>query len=287
MSAQPLHISSQDSLSIRRRYAHPWRFFFLATAIPWALWIPAAYASHDGTGWGGLVATLGILGLCAPLAVAFWMTRQDPLMRSDMLRRLWDFRGVRPAWVLAAVGMMPAAIVVATLISLAFGHSADQFALRGGVTFSAGILPGWIVLVLAPIVEELAWHSYGTDALRTRFSIVGASLVFIPIWAIWHLPLAFVAGSSQSETAAEGWIYALNFPLSMIPFVLLMNWIYYRANRNITLAVLFHLAANLITQVLATDPDTEVIATGVLLIVTAGVVWRDRAFLFARGLARE
>lgn len=67
----------------------------------------------------------------------------------------------------------------------------------------------------------------------------------------------------------------------MIPFVLLMNWIYYRSGRNITVTVLFHLAANLITQILATHPDTEVMATGVLLVVTAVVLRRERALFFA------
>lgn len=82
------------------------------------------------------------------------------------------------------------------------GGSWEQFLLRDGVTFTAGVLPGWIVLVLAPVAEELAWHSYGTDALRTRFSVFGTSMVFAVIWALWHLPLAFVSGSSQQQTAS-------------------------------------------------------------------------------------
>lgn len=37
---------------------------------------------------------------------------------------------------------------------------------------------------------------------------------------------------------------------------------------------------NLITQVLATDPDTEVMATGLLLVATAAVLWRERQLFF-------
>lgn len=276
--SSPLPAGPQAAVA---RYDRPWLFFFLATALPWALWIPAAWASGQGEQWLPAVSVLGVLGLFAPLAVVAWMTRNDKALRRDVLRRLVNFGDVKPIWWIAAVGMMPLAILVATTISLFFGYSPDQFGWRGGATFTAGLLSGWIVLVLAPIAEELAWHSYGTDALHTRFSIFTTSMVFIPIWAVWHLPLAFISGSSQAETAGQGIWHALNFPLSMIPFVLLMNWIYYRSGRNITVTVLFHLAANLITQILATHPDTEVMATGVLLAVTAVVLWRDRALFFA------
>ncbi len=273
--------TAPDPRSVRARYDRPWLFFALATAIPWALWIPAAWASHQGAEWMPIVSALGILGLVAPLGVVAGMTRHDPELRRDVVRRVFNFREVKPIWWVAAIGTMPLAILVATAISLLFGYSPEQFGWRGGATFSAGLVSGWIVLVLAPIVEELAWHSYGTDALHTRFSVFTTSMVFIPIWAVWHLPLAFISGSSQAQTAEQGLLHSLNFPISMIPFVLLMNWIYYRSGRNITVTILFHLAANLITQVLATHPDTEVMATGVLLVVTAVVVWRERALLFA------
>lgn len=277
----PTSPASPRRLEPESRYADPGRFFLWATAIPWALWIPAAWASRQGESGALAVTVLGLLGLVAPIGVVAWMTRNDPILRQDILRRVVNLRQVQPVWLVLACGLMPAVILVATALSLLLGYSPDQFGLRGAATFSVGLLPGWVVLVLAPVVEELAWHSYGTDALRTRFSVFTTSLVFAVIWALWHLPLAFIDGSSQSETAGQGWLHALNFPLSMIPFVLLMNWIYYRSGRNITLTVLFHLAANLVTQVLSTHPDTEVLATGLLLVVTAVVVWRERTLFFA------
>ena len=266
---------------IHARYDRPWLFFVLATAGPWAMWIPAAWLSHRGEQWMPIVSALGVAGLFTPLGVVAWMTRHDAALRRDVLRRLVNFREVRPIWWFAAIGTMPLAILIATTISLAFGYSPEQFGWRGGATFAVGALSGWFALALAPVAEELAWHSYGTDALRTRFSIFTASMVFIPIWAVWHLPLAFISGSSQAETAEQGLLHALNFPLSMIPFVLLMNWIYYRSGRNITVTILFHLSANLITQILATHPDTEVLATGVLLLATAVAVWAERRLFFA------
>lgn len=260
------------------RYDRPLTFYVLATLLPWALWLPGAWFSHQGQGWPA--ALFALAGLLAPLAVAWWITRHDPDLQRDMVRRVWDFRRVRPVWTALAVGLMPGAVVVATALSLLFGYSPEQFLWRGGATFAVGALSGWTVLILAPVIEELAWHSYGTDSLRSRFSLFTSSLIFAVVWALWHAPLALFAGSSQEQTVAQGWIHALNFPLSMLPFVLLMNWVYYRGDRNITLTILFHLGANLSTQVMATHPDTEVMATGVLLVITAVVLWRERALFF-------
>jgi len=273
----------QPGARVENRYRHAGLFFLLATAIPWALWLPAAWFSRQPDS-GLLVGVLGIAGLLAPVGVVAWLTRGDRDLARDMLRRL-DVRGVRPVWLLVACGLMPAAVVVATLISLPLGYSADQLLLRGAFTFTAGLIPGWVVIVLAPVAEELAWHSYGTDSLRRRFTVFTTSMVFGVIWAVWHLPLALIEGSSQNQTAEQGVLHALNFPLSVFPFVLLMNWIYYRSDRNITVTILFHLSANLVTQVLATHPDTEVIATGVLLVTTTVVVIAERRLFFEPAIA--
>lgn len=270
---------------VEARYRHAGRFFLLATAIPWALWLPAAWLSRQPDS-GLLVGVLGIAGLLAPVAVVAWLVRGDPALVRDIVRRL-GVRGVRPLWLLVAGGLMPAAVVVATLISLPWGYSTDQLLLRGAFTFTAGVVPGWVVIVLAPVAEELAWHSYGTDSLRRRFSVFTTSVIFGVIWAVWHLPLALIEGSSQSQTAQEGVLHALNFPLSVFPFVLLMNWVYYRSGRNITVTILFHLSANLVTQVLATHPDTEIIATAVLLVVTVIVVTAERQLFFAPAAGRR
>lgn len=79
----------------------------------------------------------------------------------------------------------------------------------------------------------------------------------------------------------------LNFPLSMVAFVLLMNWLYFRGGRSILIPIVFHLTANLVNEIFLTDPDTKIIQTGLLLVVAAVVVWRDRELFFARPQHRD
>jgi len=173
-------------------------------------------------------------------------------------------------------------ILAAQAISLLFGHSADQFRFSGAASFSAGLFPAWFFLLVAPVLEELAWHSYGTDCLRQRFSIFTLSIGFAVFWALWHLPLSFIQDYYQNNLVQTGWIYSLNFSLSLFPYVLLMNWLYYKSNRNILVAIVFHLTAGVFNELYATHPDSKVIQTGLLIGLCVLVVMRDRTFFFSR-----
>ena len=74
----------------------------------------------------------------------------------------------------------------------------------------------------------------------------------------------------------------VNFPVSMIAFVLVMNWLYYRCGRSILVPVIFHASANMSAELFMTHPDSKLIQTGILLIFSAVVVIRDRALFFDR-----
>src|SRR5262249_53305526 len=139
--------------------------------------------------------------------------------------------------------LMLASILLAQAISLLFGHSVEQFRFSGMSSFSAGILPGWFFLLLAPVVEELAWHSYGTDSLRQRMNLLNTCLLFGVFWVIWHVPLSFIQGYYHSNVVREGWLYSLNLAVSLFPFVILMNWLYYKSQRSVLVAIVFHLTA--------------------------------------------
>jgi hypothetical protein len=70
-----------------------------------------------------------------------------------------------------------------------------------------------------------------------------ASLLFAVYWAIWHMPLSFIKDYYHSNLAEAGLLYSLNFAFSLVPFVILMNWLYYKTRRNIIVAIVFHMPA--------------------------------------------
>jgi membrane protease YdiL (CAAX protease family) len=267
------------------KYRHPVIFYSLSIAIPWTFWFAAAYLSHISPTSQFLavaVSILGVVGLLAPLLIALWLIWPDPDLRNDIKHRVFNLRSAQPIYIFLACFLMLGSILLAQAISLLFGYSADQFNISGKTSFSAGIFPGWFLLFLAPLIEELAWHSYGTDCLRVRMNLIKASLLFAVFWAFWHMPLSFVKDYYHSNVAATGLLYSLNFAFSLIPFVILMNWLYYKTNRNILVAVAFHITAGCFNEVFATHPDSKVIQTILLSLLSIALVLKDRDFFFHR-----
>ena len=267
------------------RYNHPILFYFLATAIPWTLWFAAGYISHhepysdQNLKIASFIAFLGLLG---PLGVSYFLIRKDPVLLADVYKRLFNFTSVKPIYIFFACFLMLGSILLAQAISLLFGYSASQFMITGHFTFSSGIFPVWFMLIIAPVLEELGWHSYGTDCLRNRMNLFKTSLLFGIYWAIWHIPLGAIRDYYQSNLVETGWIYGVNFMVSVIPFTILINWLYYKTGRNITLTIIFHITAGFFNEIFATHPDSKIIQTILLLLLAALLVINDRQFFFEK-----
>ncbi len=267
------------------RYKNASLFYFWSTLVPWLFWFAAGYVSritpYDDR-YLRWASALAFAGLLAPVAVAFALVRRDPALRRDVRGRFFNFRDVPPRYFLAACLIMPASIMAAQAISLLWGYDASQFIITGQFTFSSGIFPVWFLLIVAPIVEELAWHTYGTDSLRARFNLLRSSLLFGVYWGIWHVPLSTIREYYQSNVAESGWIYGLNFLVSIVPYVVLMNWLYYKTGRNIVVAAVFHITAGLFNELFAPHPDSKIIQTVLLCLLAVGVVAGNKKLFTVR-----
>jgi hypothetical protein len=265
------------------KYDRPLLFYSVSTIIPWLFWFMAGYVSHL-TPYSDqnlrIASILGFIGLLAPLGVTWWLSSKDVDLRADILGRLFNFKSFPPHYLILACTLMLASILAAQAVSLLFGYSASQFSITGHFTFSSGIFPVWFMLLIAPIIEELAWHSYGTDCLRSRMNLFKTSLLFGVFWGIWHIPLSTIRAYYQSNLVASGWIYGVNFLVSIVPYVLLMNWLYYKAKRNIIVPIIFHISAVYFNEIFATHPDSKIIQTVLLLILAAVLVVKEKDFFF-------
>ena len=265
-----------------RDYKHAYLFYFLATIIPWSFWGFAAYISHstDFLYPGELASLLSFAGLLSPVLIVFFLAYRNRRLMNDMLQRMVNLRSGKPVYWLLTLFLMPASILLAHSVSLLFGYPVSQFGFSEQFSFTSGLFPVWFLLIAAPVIEELAWHSYGTDCLCNRFSLFRASLLFALFWGVWHIPLSFINDYYHSNLVQTGWIHGLNFLLSLFPFVIIMNWLYFKTGRSILSAIVFHVTAGYFNEIFATHPDSKVIQTGLLVVVAVLVLLKEKQLFF-------
>lgn len=275
----------EQNKHIIKKYKRPFTFFFLCTAIPWAFWFISGYLSHREPFTRTLEWATGVTsisGLLAPAFVALFFILPNKELREDFLGRMVNFRKIKPEYILITFFLMLVSILCAQGISLLFGYPVEQFSFRGSFTFTSSLFPVWFLLLAAPVLEELAWHSYGTDSLVSRFNLLIASLIFAVFWGLWHLPLSTIKGYYHSNLIESGLLYSINFLVSMLPFVIILNWIYYKTHRNVLLTIVFHITAVFFNEIFATHPMSKVIQTALLLILSAYLVFHDKELFLKR-----
>lgn len=269
--------------SVIHNYKQVKLFYFLSTLIPWIFWFAAGYISHLSPleeKYLNIASILAIIGLLAPVFVSWFLISKNTQLLKDVKGRFFNFKDIKLSYFLLACLIMPVSIMLAQSISLLFGYSTSQFVITGNFTFSSGIFPVWFLLIIAPLIEELAWHSYGTDSLHNKFNLFKTSLIFGLFWGIWHIPLSTIRDYYQSNVMETGIIYGINFLVSIIPYVIIMNWLYYKTGRNIIITIIFHITAGLFNELFAPHPDSKIIQTGLLLVLATIVVIRERKLFF-------
>lgn len=203
-------------------------FFSLAFLLPWTVW---------GT---TLAEQAGWLTWHLPSSLAFWIalpaasfgaaaiTGGWPAVR-DLLQRMIRVR-VALRWWLVAIGLTPLLILVALLAGGLAGARASIEAMPLGAVAGSLALYWWMFL----LSEETAWRGFALPRLQRLLPPVVADVVLGAIWAIWHLPLFFVAGSFQAGIPFPG------FALSTIATSVLVGWVFRGAGGSTLIAALLH-----------------------------------------------
>ncbi|WP_167336754.1 type II CAAX prenyl endopeptidase Rce1 family protein [Chania multitudinisentens] len=252
----------------------PWRFFGLAFGLSWMPWAIAAYLSYlpNSQHLTVIIALMGLLGPACAAWVLVWASA-DERLRQDCRKRMFSLAGITLNRLLMMFGLIFLPLMMAIWLSISAGQSATQF------SFSDGFFPMLPLALSAALMEELGWRSYGVDSLRSVWRmLLPVSLVFSGLWALWHLPLFFIHGTYQNQLWQTGGIYVANFFISMFPATVIANWFYYRCQRSIPAAVLFHFTLVMAAELLQIEPLTKCIWTAVLLLVAALLIAIEQDF---------
>jgi membrane protease YdiL (CAAX protease family) len=172
----------------------PVRFFLITFLLTWISWFISAYFSYQ-EGMSEYQLLFMFPGLFAPSVTALMMLSgpQNKELRADF----WDrFRlnRIKLSFLPALFLLVPIVVILATVISLLFGLSVNQFALSSEYKVMRGHgLISLLILFLAPTFEEIGWRGYGVDSLRYKCNVFQTSLLFGVLWAMWHVPLFLCA----------------------------------------------------------------------------------------------
>ena len=255
-------------------------YFVFAFAITWINGFILAVQSHQGGDKNIINLLLGYMGpYLAALIMMYFFTNKA--FRADFKKRFFDLRLINKRYLPFVIFFLPLAMIVSILISIAFGQPADQLRFAEAFKiFDGEVIFSMILLVLVRLLEELGWRGYGVDSLRSKFNLFNTSMIFGALWGIWHLPIFFIKNSYQSSLWGQHPLFAINFFAGIFPLVIIMNFLYYKNKRSISLAALLHVLVNYSSELFEANQVSKCIFTVVLGIVAVLIVVKNKRFFF-------
>jgi membrane protease YdiL (CAAX protease family) len=261
--------STADESRLQTQAGRVGLFFALTFATAWTLWIAAALVVPAESMGAGARALIFLPGTFAPAIVALALTgRVDGVagVRALLSRLLrWD---VGARWYVFAVAYLATIKLLAAV--------AHRVLMGGWPAF--GTSP--VLLMLAAVVlstpfqagEEIGWRGYALPRLATRVGLARASLIIGVVWAVWHIPLFYIAG-----TDTTGQPFPV-FMLSVTAVSTAMAWLYVRTGASLLLVMLMHSAINNTTGIVpgrVLDPGNPMVLSA------TPVAWLTAALLSA------
>jgi membrane protease YdiL (CAAX protease family) len=168
-------------------------FTVLTFAATWTAWLVSAHlAALPGFGLGGPVFLLGVF---APAIVALSLTarRGGRAAVGRLLAKIgrWNVDG--RLYLFAMFYMLGTKLVAAGVQRVATGTWPRFGDTPLPLMFGAIVVSMWV-----QAGEEIGWRGFALPRLAKRIGIAWASLVVGVVWALWHLPLFFLAGSGST-----------------------------------------------------------------------------------------
>jgi hypothetical protein len=219
-------------------------FVALTFAISWAIWFAMVAGSVSIETTTGLI--LNVIATAGPSIAALILAVVTG--RGELQRLLGGFSLalVSPSWAVVAV-LLPLGMIAIAIAASVVTFGAAIPVVSVGVL---GVLAVEFVRVLflgGPLEEELGWRGYALRRLQVGRSAFSASVILGLIWGVWHIPLYFVGGTGQNETAASaGAPFAITaFVVWTIGLSIPFAWLFNQTQGSLIVVMLFHAAVNL------------------------------------------
>lgn len=255
----------------------PVRFYAIVFACTWFWWLLAILFDKGASLYVGM-----FLGLISPavIAVITVLTSKNKALIDDFKKKIVGFYRIKPKFIIAAVVIFALVVCASIGTSILFGGSVSQFSFTEDFSFSIGGSSALLTILLASSIEELGWRGYGEDAVGAYHSWFKESIIFGCIWALWHLPLFWIPGTYQYGLKEMGFIYVINFLISVIPLDFIQTWVYVKNNRSMLATIIFHLFINIMQEKINMTPVTKCIETIFVAIAAVIIVVTNKEMFF-------
>jgi uncharacterized protein len=249
-------------------------YFVITFAASWLLWLTAATLPAS---WPiGVRAVLFLPGTVMPAVVALVLTaRLDGRAGLDTLvARLLHWR-VRARWFMFAFGFMAAVKLTAALAHRALTGAWPAF----------GDVPFVLLLIAAaastPVQagEEIGWRGFALPRLGERLGLARAGVVLGVMWAAWHLPLFFIAGTPNAGQPFMPYL------LGVTALSVAFTWLHAHTGASLLPVMVLHAAVNNTTHVVPSAPVEAASGVATVLSLDASpMTWLTVAVLWTAAL---
>jgi len=244
----------------------------LSYALSWGYWLPLVLTGQI-VRWGSPVSQFP--ALLGPMLAAFAVTAVidgKPGVR-DLAARMVRWR-VPLRWWLFAVGT-PLLLFAIGLALVSIGTGAPDAAELGRMAGLPdwGVLFVWAMFVLVNgLGEETGWRGYALPVLRRRHGLLAASLLLVPIWAGWHLPLFFLLQSYRDLGPAG----VPGFLIGLACGSILLAWLYESACCSVLIVAVWHGTYNITVATVGAGGTIAAVVSTAVMLGAAAIAWHLR-----------
>lgn len=207
-------------------------FFALAYGLSWAVWGSVLARQNGLINWAIPAEPFVFLAVSLAAVVTTLLFGGRAALRALGSRLvLWR---VPPRWYVAALALPVLPAVAALGVHLLTGGKHDI----DGLVPLAAALPLMLTQVLTHLLtEEAGWRGVALPRLRRSLPSLPAGVVLGLLWAGWHIPMFFVAGTRQTYPF-------IGFVIMVVSVSVVMTWVWDHTQGSILIAALFHAAMN-------------------------------------------
>ena len=246
-------------------------FYALTILFSWSYW---GWMIATGRRYAEGHGTSHLPGLVGPMAAAIVLTLViggKRGLRAFALRSL-----ALPSPVIPAIGVAVSPLIALLAVVGVMAASGQQLPRFSAYLAYPGVSASASVLVTVPMAlllngfgEEAGWRGYLLDSLETTVGRFRATLVLIPLWLVWHIPLFVVNQNMTSLVGPTLVFWAIGLALGA--FVL--SHVYFTFGRSILMVALWHTSYNFAVSTSATSGTVAAIISTIVMFWGAIVAW--------------